>query len=310
MSVAAGYPGGAKAALTTSEIYLDLALFAGRTLHIWSDADFWYSFAPTGTASGTLGLTAPAAASLTSLQGRRQRAGTKVPRLVNGFNTVLVARTVSGAGTLHVELVSDVGGAADAEAEDAIAPALGTVTISDFVDAQLPSSLGQKTGANSLAVVLSSDVGTVTDGTRTAAVKAASTAAVAADQALVVAISPNKGVPAFTDNAAYITNGNMGGDITGADITIGAEGTLTGYFSWPSTSTPIGRLLLQLRAPDGTTYDEVPGQAAAWANQPTAGAAGASFALFEGLRPGAVVRFKYARTSGGTTNSLQGQTRV
>lgn len=259
--------GGAQAALTTSEASVDLTALAGRTVQLWcDDQDFW--FVADADGSGTLVTSGASAASLTSLKAERVAKGVKVSRLIGNALPFLIAKTVASTGTLHVKVVSDVGGA-DVASEASSAPALGSVTTSS---AQLPSALGAQTAATSLSVV--------------------------------------KATAAVTDNTTYVVNGNMGADINGPDITVGPEGYVTGYFSWPSTSTPIGRLLLQLRAPDGTTYDEVPGQSVAWHNQPSAGLAGASFAIFEGLRPGSVVRFKYLRTSGGTTNSLQGQTRV
>jgi hypothetical protein len=110
------------------------------------------------------------------------------------------------------------------------------------------NTLGQKTMANSTPVVIASDqssftvtanIGTtnglalnatltggtqttrVTDGTNTAAVKAASTAAVAADPALVVAISPNSSITAT--NPSVSTNNSA---IPGSSTQIGgSDGT-------------------------------------------------------------------------------------
>lgn len=99
-----------------------------------------------------------------------------------------------------------------------------TSALQSTISGQLPASLGSKTSANSMAVVIASDQAAVAvsaaslplpsgaatsanqttlgsqttkinDGTNTAAVKAASTAAVATDAALVVAVSPNNTVP-------------------------------------------------------------------------------------------------------------------
>lgn len=159
----------------------------------------------------------------------------------------------------------------------------------------IPSTAGQKTAANSLGVVLASD--------QTLSQLPGALGA----QAAASSLSTVKATATVTDNAAYIANGNMGADIDGPNITVGPEGRVGGYFSWPATSTPVGRLVFQLRAPDGSTFDEVPGASAAFLNQP-AGTAAATYAIFDGLTPGRVVRFKYVRTSGGTTNSLQGQT--
>jgi hypothetical protein len=65
----------------------------------------------------------------------------------------------------------------------------------DSLLARFPLTIGTKASAESLSVVLASDQATVpttvTDGTNTAAVKAASAAAAATDPALVVSLSPN-----------------------------------------------------------------------------------------------------------------------
>lgn len=82
-------------------------------------------------------------------------------------------------------------------------------------------SLGQKAMAGSAPVVLASDQAAIpvtqsgtwsnrlTDGTNTAAVKAASTAAVAADPALVVAISPNNSITTSMAKATTGTNSTV-----------------------------------------------------------------------------------------------------
>lgn len=96
----------------------------------------------------------------------------------------------------------------------------------------------------------------VTDGTNTAAVKAASTAAVAADPSLVVALSPNTPTPVAADNIASGTITTLGGAVTwgtqgysGQVIQISGAwtGTLTFQFSidggttWWSDTLQIGQ---------------------------------------------------------------------
>lgn len=500
-------PGGAQAALTTTEAAVNLTALAGRSVLLWcDDGDIWISGDSDGL--GTLVTAGASAASTSSLKADRIAQGYKVPRRVSGHQPYLIAKMVTGTGTLHVKVVSDVdGGEADAEVSSAppagsvevdlgenplavtdndgsltvdtpqlpaalggqlaadslsvtfatdtvgfpvtagqLPAALGqtdkdgslsvtvasdqgalsvsdgggsltvddggesltvdgTVTVEDggaslTVDSpQLPAALGQTTMENSLAVTLASNQtavpvadgggsltvdgavtvsGTVTasdgggsltvdDGGSSLTVDVSGTVAVTDNSGSLTVDSPQlpaalgqttkanslavtlasnqdalpvtdnsgsltvdsaqlpsslgaaaaasslsvvKATATVTDNATYWSNVSMGADATGADITVGPEGKVSGYFSWPSTSAPIGRIVFELRAPDGSTFKEVPGSAAAFLEQPVAGAAGSTHALFEGLTPGRVVRFKYFRTSGGTTNSLQGQTSV
>ncbi len=95
--------GGANAALTTSESVTDLSELAGCQVAIWcDDQDIWFSGAPT-SAGGTL-VTGNQAASLTALVADRVGKGTKVFRRV-GREPYLVAKTVTGTGTLRVKVV-------------------------------------------------------------------------------------------------------------------------------------------------------------------------------------------------------------
>jgi hypothetical protein len=192
------------------------------------------------------------------------------------------------ASSVPVVLASD---------QPALPVALGATT-------QLPTALGQGTMAQSLKVVVASDQSAVpvsnTQLPSSLGIKTAATS-----------LSVTKATPLNTNNATYIAAGNMAGDIDGADITVGPEGRVEGYFSWTTTGTPIGRIIWQGIMPDGTTYKELPGSAAGFSDQPTAGAAGTCAAIITGLRPGSVGRFKYVRTSGGTANTaFAGQTSV
>jgi hypothetical protein len=109
----------------------------------------------------------------------------------------------------------------------------------------------------------------VTDGTNTATVKAASTAAVAADKALVVAISPNNSVAvtgALTDTQLRATAVPVSGPLTDTQLratAVPVSGTVTanaGTGPWPVTDNagsltvdaPVGTPLFA-RLSDGTT---------------------------------------------------------
>jgi hypothetical protein len=78
-------------------------------------------------------------------------------------------------------------------------PVSGSVSVSNFPATQpvsattLPLPTGAATSANQ--ITLGSQTTKINDGTNTAAVKPASTAAIATDPALVVAISPNNALP-------------------------------------------------------------------------------------------------------------------
>lgn len=111
---------------------------------------------------------------------------------------------------------------------------------------QLPLALGQLPAANSLSVVLANDqvpdalarawFQKITDGSNTTAVKAASTAPVAADPALVVALSPNTAevVATQTFNNVNLNAQVTLGDMQGALFQLSAgtlAGTLTPQFS-------------------------------------------------------------------------------
>ena len=105
-----GRTGGAVAALTTSESYVDLSAFAGKSVWLWcSDGDFWFSFSAAGDATSTLITTATTAASTTALVAERLAAGFKGPRRITSLNPTLIAKMVSGTGTLKVKLASDNG---------------------------------------------------------------------------------------------------------------------------------------------------------------------------------------------------------
>lgn len=85
----------------------------------------------------------------------------------------------------------------------------------------LSAGIGQKAAASSLSVVLSSDTNSVkvSDGTSTVAVKAASTSAVAADQALVVALSPNNAVGLGAAAKGTSTAGSLTASVQTANTT-------------------------------------------------------------------------------------------
>ena len=100
-------------------------------MFVWSDdADLWFCFGD-GT-STTLLVSGAEAASLTSLKADRVAKGVKAPRIVTNGAGYLIVRAVSGSGTVHVKVASELNGALG-DAEAASAPALGTVTIAGAV---------------------------------------------------------------------------------------------------------------------------------------------------------------------------------
>jgi hypothetical protein len=120
------------------------------------------------------------------------------------------------------------------------APELTKVWVDQWLGSTAPS-VGQKTGVNSIPVVIASDQAGIkvwdgtnlqpagdvaararfnklTDGTNTAAVKAASTAAVAADPAVVVAVSPNSTVSQRQTPATTAALANVVGSATSVQL--------------------------------------------------------------------------------------------
>jgi len=97
-------PGGANLALTASESTSDLAALQGSVVMVWcDDQDVYLSASPVSGAQ-TL-VTGTAAASATALIADRIGKGTKVLRRV-GSDRYLVAKTVTGTGTLRIKVVS------------------------------------------------------------------------------------------------------------------------------------------------------------------------------------------------------------
>jgi hypothetical protein len=126
--------------------------------------------------------------------------GSQTTKINDGTNTA----TVKAASTSPV--------ITDTSLVVAISPNTATLPISA---ASLPLPSGAATAAN--LTTIGSQTSKINDGTNTAAVKAASTAAVAADPALVVAISPNNTLninasalplPSGASTAALQTSGN------------------------------------------------------------------------------------------------------
>lgn len=110
---------------------------------------------------------------------------------------------VSQSGTWNINAVTSITNALPAGTN-----AIGKLAANDGVD------IGDVTINNTQAAGVFSRV---TDGTNTAAVKAASTAAAAADPSLVVGLSPNSPLPAGTNGIGKLTT-NDGVDI--GDVTI------------------------------------------------------------------------------------------
>jgi len=111
MAVDKGLPGGAqKASVGTSAVAMDLTVLAGRTVSIWSDdQDLYFSFAETD-ASPSLVTSGDLAASTTAPKAKRVAKGYAVKRVVSLRYPFLIAAHVTGTGTVHVGVVSDVDG--------------------------------------------------------------------------------------------------------------------------------------------------------------------------------------------------------
>jgi hypothetical protein len=176
---------------------------------------------------------------------------------------------------------------------------------------QLPAALGQTTKSASLPVTLASnqDALPITDNSGSLTVDSPQIPSALGAQTAATSLSVVKATAAVTDNTAYIVNGDMSASITsGATIALGPEGKLEVYASW-DVGTPVGRLKLMGRAPDGTTFFEIPNQALGWHVQP-AGTTGSTGGLFRELAPISHVRIDYERTSSGSAAALDVQTRV
>lgn len=107
MALVVGTRGGAQAAAVgTTEVAVDLSALVGREVLIWSDDDdLWFAFAPddSDTALVTSG---DLSASLTALKAQRTGQGVAVKRVVTALDPVLIAKHVTGTGTVHVAVVS------------------------------------------------------------------------------------------------------------------------------------------------------------------------------------------------------------
>ena len=139
-----------------------------------------------------------------------------------------------------------VTGLTDAQLRATAVPVSGPLTDAQLRASAVPvsaASLPLPTGASTAAnqTTLGSQTSKINDGTNTAAVKAASTAAVASDTALVVAISPN--------NALVITNASIGAtgaappasaSLAGGSVTTAAPAYTTGQMSALSLTTSGG----------------------------------------------------------------------
>lgn len=178
--------------------------------------------------------------------------------------------------------VSDGGGSLTIDTPQLPAALVGgrlDINVGAWLGSTVPT-VGQKTSANSIPVVIASDqsavavsgtvtanIGTtgglaldatltggtqrtrVTDGTNDAAVKAASTAAVATDPALVVAISPNNSVTVSTaDTTATGTLGALN-----AAVTVALKGESGAGFQLDA-GTLIGTIVPEVSLDGGTTW--------------------------------------------------------
>lgn len=176
--------------------------------------------------------------------------------------------------------------------------------VSTTVDsAQLPSSLGQKAMAASLAVVVASNQSTLpVSNTQLPSALGAQTAA--------TSLSVIQATALVTDNTTYIASGDMSASIDGPSITVGKEGTLRAEISWANTGTPVGTISLQHLMLDGSTWIDVPGASAEFTTQPNNNTVTLS-CYWTGLQAFTTVRIKYTRASGGTANtSFNVDTRV
>lgn len=92
----------------------------------------------------------------------------------------------------------------------------------------------------------------ITDGTNTATVKAASTAAAATDKALVVAVSPNNIIPISTVGVPDVTSSGALGALNAA-VTLALTGESSAGFQL-SAGTLIGTIIPEVSTDGGTTW--------------------------------------------------------
>lgn len=152
---------------------------------------------------------------------------------VNGV-TVLTGAGATGTGSQRITVAQDTTTIAGSAPGTAGTPSANVVTVQGVTGGTV-IPVSQATAANLNATVVQGSPGTaangwfakVTDGTNTAAVKAASTAAVATDPAIVVAISPNNTIPVNNtqiDGVALLTGNGVTG--TGSQrVTIASDNT-------------------------------------------------------------------------------------
>lgn len=126
----------------------------------------------------------------------------------------------------------------------------GSITVSGTVTANAGTNLNTSALALDATLTGGTERTKITDGTTNAAVKAASTAAVATDPALVVAISPNN-TPVLPSGAATSSNQTSG---AAKDQIVDGSGTVYG----PATTISAVNYLPVIQASSGTPGAAVP----------------------------------------------------
>jgi hypothetical protein len=182
---------------------------------------------------------------VTANQGTSAALSGRWPVIVTDGTNTMPAGDTAGRGVFHritdgtnnaaVKAASTAAVAADPALVVAISPN-NTVSVSAV---SLPLPTGSATSANQ--TTLGSQTTKINDGTNTATVKAASTAAVASDTAIVVAISPNN--PIVASNSSVSATGSAPpaqATSVGGSVTTAAPSYTTGQLSSLSLTTAGG----------------------------------------------------------------------
>lgn len=276
---------------TAANLNATVVQSSGTNLHVNVDS------APTTTVTGTVTANAGTNLNTSALAlSATQTDGTQKTKIVDGSNaTVGPVTTLSAVNYMPVVTASSATpGAALVARSIQVAGSDGTNAQTISTDStgklnvnNISGTVSLPTGASTSANQTNGSQTTrITDGTNTAAVKAASTAAVASDPSLVVAMSPNSRSPlsqdttssgTITANGQTVTinpngTGTVGVQITGSWIgTIEFEATTDGvtFFSVTFSGVPAGTLVNNIAANtngriNSSGYNQVRLRASAW----------------------------------------------
>jgi hypothetical protein len=191
------------------------------------------------------GVTQPVSLTSTTITGTVAISAASLP-LPTGASTAAKQPALGTAGSASADVIT-IQGIASMTALKVDGSAV-TQPVSGTITANIGTS-----GSLALDATLTGGTQTtrITDGTNTATVKAASTAAVATDKALVVAISPNNSLTIATGDT---TGGTGSLNALNATATVATAGKLSCSMNFSSASSPLLTVVPELSFDGGTTW--------------------------------------------------------